>query len=536
MAGVADTNPNGQEEWTGQAWTIGTRKVEKYWLIARPGVQLVFMNLRDAQLGNVYDNGLVDHTIVPSGGLVTVSYNYAKNDVISVLLAIINNYHPNVLRYQDTLPDDRYTSDHPDHFAAARFTRDAAPNTPARSPSRTTATTTSATRRRISPPRPSRTKRISSMYTTRTTTSRSPRTGWSACTTAGHAAPNGSGATPSGQPQAFVVHNGVVQTWWQSTSGTWTGPTILGNAGGPVATAVATITNTDGTMQVFARRIHDDHRLITVKQTQPNGAWASTWTDLGNPNLGTAEVDQVGVPATAANANGTLWLFVKDGFGGVVAKQQNTSGTWGSWIDLGGGVDVQDGLAAIRGDDGKIALFASTRDDVLKWRQSTTNGNMVEDGSLPTGSGIMPASPPSVTKNHDGTLEVIYREADSTEMVTTFQTSVGGSWFPTPVTFGGDGGIGQPALLTAPPGSDARIMVFERNDNTGVSMTKQTAPDSAYGSWVDLGGTIVDYPVATTNSAGAVVVVAIGIDGRLFARQQVSPGANSAFGPWTAIG
>ena len=198
---------------------------------------------------------------------------------------------------------------------------------------------------------------------------------------------------------------------------------------------------------------------------------------------------------------------------------------------------MQDGgLAAIRADDGRVWLFASTLTGVLTWRQDAANGSLLENGSLPTLAGVVPASPPSVTKNHDGTLEVLYREAGTTNMITTFQAAGGTVWVSTPARLGGHGGIGQPALLTAPAGDDARIMVFERNDDTGVSMTKQSAPDSPYEDWVDLGGTIVDYPAATTNAAGAVVVFAIGLDANVYVRQQATAGADSAFGPWQVIG
>ncbi|WP_203935096.1 PIG-L family deacetylase, partial [Virgisporangium ochraceum] len=123
MAGVPDTNANGQEEWTGGPWTVGSRKVERYSLVQRPEVQLVFMNLHDGRLGEVYDDGLTDKTVVPSGSSVG-SYAYARADVASVLLSILNSYQPTVLRYQDPTPDARYYEDHTDHFAGARFVTD----------------------------------------------------------------------------------------------------------------------------------------------------------------------------------------------------------------------------------------------------------------------------------------------------------------------------------------------------------------------------------------------------------------------------
>ena len=124
MAGVPDANTNAQEEWIGGPWTIGTRKVERFSLVNRPEVHLVFMNLHDARLGEVYDDGLVDQTVVPTGSTVA-SYSYGKADVTSVLLSIINSYQPTVLRYQDPTPDNRYWVDHSDHYAGSRFVHDA---------------------------------------------------------------------------------------------------------------------------------------------------------------------------------------------------------------------------------------------------------------------------------------------------------------------------------------------------------------------------------------------------------------------------
>jgi len=110
MAGVPDSNPNAQEEWTGAAWTVGTRQLERYSLIARPNVQLVFMGLHDARLDEVYAGTLTDTTVVPSPSpVVSTSYSYTKANVTSVLNAIITAYQPSVLNYQDPLVDSRYT-------------------------------------------------------------------------------------------------------------------------------------------------------------------------------------------------------------------------------------------------------------------------------------------------------------------------------------------------------------------------------------------------------------------------------------------
>lgn len=536
MAGVPDVNPNAQEEWTGQAWTVGSRRLERYSLNSRPNVQLVFMGLHDGRLSNVYAGSLVDTTVVPTGAVVPESYQYTKADVISVLRSIITGYQPTVLRYQDPLVDSRYFQDHADHIASVRFITDAlvgyaspvaqvpyrnynindapANLTPAAVTSKTNFFNVYARYDAQAAPL----NWLSRMYL------RWPRgVQWA-------------GRNGAGRPQAFVVRTGVVNTVAQAADGTWSAPLALAGAGGLVVPALSVVTNSDGTLQVFARR-QNDHHIITIRQATANGSWPASWTDLSNPNIQLGgDAAQVGAPAAVANANGSLWVFVKDGGGGVCGRRQSTAGgSWGSWLDLGGGADVQEGLAAIRGSNGLVSLFASTRTNVLTWRQSTANGNLVEQGPLPVGPGFSPCSSPSTTINHDGTLEVIYRDAGTDNTVTTYETAVGGPWTTRPSQFGGQGGTGQVSLITAPPGADARIMVFERNDNTGVSFAMQTAPDAPYGGWTDLGGTIIDSPAAVLDPSGAVLF-AVGADGLVYVRRQAAAGANSPFGAWQQIG
>ncbi|WP_275423847.1 hypothetical protein, partial [Virgisporangium ochraceum] len=231
-----------------------------------------------------------------------------------------------------------------------------------------------------------------------------------------------------GRPQAFFIRNGALATVWQNGDGSWAGPQAMPSTGGPVIGAVNVIPSDGGRLQVFVRR-QNDHRILTIRQNL-DGGWPSSWTDLSSPNIQFGgDPAQVGSPVAAQDADGSLWVFIKDGGGGVCGlRQAAIDGSFGSWFDMGGGADTQDGLAAIRGNDGRIEMFASTRSNVLRWRQDNPNGTMIESGALPTG-GYVPAGPPAVTKNQDGTLEVIYhRSGTGNQWVTTFQTAVGGSW------------------------------------------------------------------------------------------------------------
>ena len=536
MAGVPDADPNAQEEWSGQAWTIGSRTLERYSLIARPNVQLVFMGLHDGQLSNVYDGPLTDTTVVPTGAVVTQSYSYTKADVISVLRSIVNSYQPSVLRYQDPLVDSRYMGDHDDHVATVNFVTDAlATYTAALTeiPYRDYNITDAPTN--LSDPAISAKTDFFNVYA-RYDSFATPLNWLSRMYLRWPIGTQWAARNGAGRPQAFVVRTGVVNTIAQAADGTWSAPLALTGAGGPVVPSLSVVLGPGGRLQVFARRA-DNHHIITLRQ-KADTSWPAAWTDLSNPNIQLGgDPTQVGAPTTVANADGSLWVFVKDGGGGVCGRRQNAAGgSWGPWLDLGGGADVQEGLAAIRGSDGRVALFASTRDNVLTWRQDAANGDLVEQGALPVGPGYSPAGPPSATINHDGTLEVIYRDAGTDDTVTTYETSVGGPWTTNPVQFGSQGGTGQVSLVTAPPGADARIMVFERNDATGVSQAMQTAPDSPYGGWSSLAGTIVDSPATVLDSAGVVTLLAVTADGRISTRRQTSSGANSPFGPWQVAG
>ncbi|MEW9553857.1 PIG-L family deacetylase [Nonomuraea sp. NPDC050783] len=531
MASVPDVDPQGQEEWTRDAWSLAGRQVERYTLADRPQVQLVFMNLRDDQLGwFVVVDDFEDHTIIPQGSLVTQSYTYAYQDVVAVLTGIMQHYRPTVLRAPDPMPDNRYNPGHGDHVAAARFAAAAADShgaplielnyrdyniadVPANlSPSTVTRKTTILNSYfHYDPFDPSGWE--SRMYY------RWPRgTAWA-------------GRNADGRPQVFVVRNGTLSTYGQTPAGTWDGPLALDGAGGPLAPAVAVGLNADGRMQVFARRM-SDHHLVSRAQTAAGGPWAATWSDLGRP--GNGDPDQVGVPALAADAGGRLHLFVKNGAGGVSTRAQTTpnGSAWSSWAGLSGSSDVQDGLTAVTDPQGRIELFAATRARVLRWHQSTPGGAFAFDNTLPS---VTPASPPTAALSQNGRIEVAYRRAGTAELVVTRQSAPGGSWTLSPLTIGGHDGVGEPELVTTPAGPDARILVFHRNADAGVSLATQSAPNGGYGSWSDLGGAVTDDPAAVLDQSGAVVLVAVGTDGKVHLRRQTAPGAGSPFGPWEAL-
>ncbi|MFJ6378632.1 hypothetical protein ACIQI7_01305 [Kitasatospora sp. NPDC092039] len=88
--------------------------------------------------------------------------------------------------------------------------------------------------------------------------------------------------------------------------------------------------------------------------------------------------------------------------------------------------------------------------------------------------------------------------------------------------------MGEPAAA----GLGGRVVLFERNRGGGVSTTAQKAPNSGYGAWQDLGGSVLDHPSAVVDGDGVLHVFAIGTDGRVHYRAGRTP---TAFDTWQSL-
>ncbi|WP_432830057.1 PIG-L family deacetylase [Dactylosporangium sp. CA-092794] len=540
MAGLADGDDNSQNEWDGAAWSVGGKVVERYTLRARNTIQVAFMDLRDGELGDLY-GGTPQNTIVPSGQtIVSAPQQYGHADAVAVLAAIMSALHPTVVRAQDAEPDRRagYAPDHADHVAAASFAREATASytDPLYEVSYRDYNIASVPQN-LDTSEGTRKRAIIQKYAIYDTTLKNDlaNTGsdqyawtlrmyyrWSNGT-------QWTGRNQDGRAQAFVVRNGAVYTYAQTAAGLWDAPLLLAAPGGRLAPGIAVGRSSDGRLAIFAHRL-SDHHILALRQLTANGAFGGSWEDLGNPNQGLGNEDNVGTPAVAATADGLLQVFVKNGGGGISTRVQTTSGGWAGWVDMGG-TDLQDGLAAVTTPSGAINVFGSTRQSILHWYQQTPNGAFLVDTAFPAGT---PASPPSVALNQQGTIDVIYRQPSTSHLIAVRQTTAG-TWNPTPVDLGGQGGVGPPGAVTAPSGTDARVMLFERNKGTGVSTARQTAPNLGYGSWTDQFGVVLDYPSAVVGVQGWAIVLTIGTDG-VYLAQQVAAGGDQPFGSWEALG
>jgi LmbE family N-acetylglucosaminyl deacetylase len=540
MAGLADADDSTQLEWNGTTWSAGGKTVERYTLRARPTIQLVFLDLPDGQLGSLRV-GTVSNTIVPEGGSTSASQQYTPGDAVAVLRAIMSAVQPTVLRAQDAEPDRRYSPDHADHVAAAQFARDAAAGDTnplyevnyrdyniADVPINLDAPAVQSKRDFLA-----KYARYDSAVAANLADSASSESAWAQrMYYRWSRGTQWTGRNQDGRAQAFVVRNGAAYTYSQTPSGQWTGPLRLADPGGRLAPGISVGRNPDGRLEIFAHRLSDQH-IVALPQATPNGSFRNgPWEDLGNPNQGLGNEDNVGTPTVAANGDGRLEVFVKNGGGGISTVYRTTSGDWnGSWVDMNG-TDVQDGLTAVTNPLGNIELFASTRQTILHWYQHVPNSSLLPDTAFPAGT---PASPPSAALDQQGAIDLLYRQPSTAHLMQVNQTAAAGGWASTPVDAGGQGGIGQPATVTAPPGSDARIMLFTRNRTTGVSTTRQISPNEGYGPWTNLLGFFLDHPSAVMGMNGEAIVFTIGTDG-VYAIRQVAPGGDQPFGAWEPLG
>jgi LmbE family N-acetylglucosaminyl deacetylase len=546
MAGAADGDDTTQHEWDATGLSIGGKTVEQYTLRGHT-IQLLFLDLPDGQLDDLYNNTPQD-TVIPSEQTnVSVSQQYSRADALAVLGGIMSTYQPTVLRAQDAEPDRRndptkpdfHAIDHDDHIAAANFAREAAAGYPSplyevnyrdyniRNAPVNLDAYDSARKKAIL----QQYARYDGDVATNLNNSNSQESQWaSRMYYRWSRGTQWAARNLDGRAQAFVVRNGRAYTYAQTATGTWNDPQQLADPAGRLAPGIAVGTNPDGRLEIFAHRL-SDHHIVALRQATANGSFVTGWDDLGNPNLAYGNADNVGTPAVAANADGRLQVFIKNGGGGISTRYRTTAGTWSStWVDMGG-VDLEDGLAAVTNPAGSIELFGSTRQKILHWYQPSPNVGLIADNAFPSG---IPASPPSAALNQEGAIDVLYRQPSTENLMVVWQTAPAGGWDPTPVNIGTDG-IGQPAMVTAPPGPDARIMLFARNGDTGVNTTCQTAPNNGYGTWTNLGGVTLDHPAATLGAQDKAVVFIIGTDG-VYASSQVATGGGQPFGTWQTLG
>ena len=184
---------------------------------------------------------------------------------------------------------------------------------------------------------------------------------------------------------------------------------------------------------------------------------------------------------------------------------------------------------AITGSNGKLHLFCDGNGKTLHWTQPA-NGSTTLDSKFYAAEST---APQAVMLDSAGKVRMVNREQSDGALGTLVENTVGGTWSAYTNT-AAQGGIGTPSVVSS-GGAAPGVLVFARNNNYGVSMSKLTSTGT-YGPWQDMGGYCELGPVAVRDASGVVRLLAIGTDGGLYERRQTAAGPDAVFHDWLLAG
>lgn len=231
---------------------------------------------------------------------------------------------------------------------------------------------------------------------------------------------------------------------------------------------------------------------------------ALDWIPVGHPDK---TGDRTGTPAVAVDAQGRAHVFVRNRGGGVSMVAQKEKGGWDPWRDLKGS-EVQEELAAVTGESGRVEVYASTPDGLLHWRQGTPGAQPVLEEAVEAAV-------------REGTLSAL---ATSPESTTVFYTDDSGdlcAWRP--------GAKPVPLLPSAGPGPVSAVrceldghdctLLAQRSAGGRVAFAAYpTEQESAGAWWTESGPELpadAGVSLATDENGGVVAATLSVASGRL---------------------
>ncbi|MFJ4471737.1 hypothetical protein ACIP2X_30235 [Streptomyces sp. NPDC089424] len=246
------------------------------------------------------------------------------------------------------------------------------------------------------------------------------------------------------------------------------------------------------------------------------------WLPIGHPDR---KGERTGMPAVAVDAEGRAYLFVRSGNQGVRTTNQKERGGWNGWHDLPG-TGVHEELVAVTAQSGRVEVYATHADGVLRWYQQ-------EPGARPV------AADPLAVPVAPGSLSAL---PTSKEHTTLFFADDGGTlyaWRPDgdPVALITAAGPGPVALLRcALDGHDCTLLA-QRSSSGRVAFAAYPTEREAAGLWWTESGP--ELPAGSRvalaeDAQGRVVAVTATPEGELrVARQKDEPGL--ALAAWRLI-
>ncbi|GLZ29066.1 hypothetical protein Lesp02_12560 [Lentzea sp. NBRC 105346] len=511
--------------------------VELNTLTGAPHVQLVYLNLPDGgdsrhedALTKLWQGATyVTSTIIPTGCPVNFLQYYNQSDVHNVLLGLLRQFQPTVVRTQDPFPDDaRFGGslpEHLDHKAAAKFAQKAvkAYQGPTARPYAL------LTRYRCYNTQKAPANVPAALRDPKTAAyqkykAKDPLTGGVFDSNLARNYERWPVAAPwvvmdgAGTLHAFVVAGGSLMLWTQPNGGAWTGPAKV--LTGSFAPGASVARRGDGKIQVAVLD------LDTGGVRTSNGTF-TTWTSVGNPNGSTPAY---GTPCLGLNAEGLLELYVVNRAGTLSNAYQIGSGFSGWATVSGGNGKAMTPPAAMIAPSGRLHVFADGNGKAYHWYQNPNGGTVYQALTTAAESTHTPGSCVDAANK----VRVFTREQNDGAIGTLSENTPNGSWQITLTHIGGQGGTG-PVVAVTSGGAAPRVLAFARNNNYGVSMTVQDV-NGTFPVWQDLGGYCEIGPMAVRDAMGLVRVLIVGGDAKLYERRQTAPGPDAAFTDWQEAG
>ncbi|GGR46693.1 hypothetical protein [Streptomyces roseolus] len=323
-----------------------------------------------------------------------------------------------------------------------------------------------------------------------------------------------------------------VLRWTETAPGgpRWEGPELL-ETPSELMPGLVVLQGADGYVRLIGLRRATDRgeealEVVTATQYQ-SGRPLGLWQSIDNPHTRVWHLArQVGFPAAALDAEGSLHVFVRNVGHSVSTRRQDRAGRWSAWQHLRG-QRVADEMAAFPGWDGGVGLVARSRDDAqaVHWYYDRAAGAWAEDRTVPVrvAPGSLAAAPEA------GGVRFRYAE--------TGEPCFWRPGAPAPVGLGGTAGSGAAtgAAGAVLQGWPCTVLVQSgRGGAVEVGAHADGRPEDGTW-WVPSGVRSLVAPAVALDAAGRVVVAVLDAEGHPKVTRRRPDPAGLEFGPWQTL-
>lgn len=296
-----------------------------------------------------------------------------------------------------------------------------------------------------------------------------------------------SGAGLVGQPFLLQASSGLIALYARTAAGTIVGTNqvspggsflpwqTIGSGGNGIASDPFVVQMPDGRIVVYAAA--HGGIISGVGQTAAGGSFG-TWTMIGDSGK-----DLAGRPAVVVLPDGRISIYALSPSGAEIRNSTQTAagGAFPAWGSTGtGGLGVtSEPTAVLR--DGRVRVFAGAGTTVSTVAQAEAGGQFGTWVNLGSGPASLASTRPGLLTLPSG-FAVYMRGQDGNAWGTSIPFSPSGptGWAQT----------GHGATISTPVtplmSAFSTIVLYAANSNGSVVGTNQSAPGSAFGSWVTL--------------------------------------------------